>query len=158
MFGRSGGTRDTPSIESMPTWAFFRCLAGGNAVGTRRTSKTRLCGHGLDVREVRRCRRRAEHRKQAHLGIFSMFGRWGCCGDAPNIKNMPMWAWSRCSGDREVVDTHRVRRCWRHTKHRKHAHLGMTSVFGRWGGGGHTPNIENMLRWHVFVVWRVETW
>ena len=71
-----------------------------------------------------------------------MFGKSGGAGDAPsiesrpiwaffrcsaggmlwrraNIKNMPMWAWSRCSGDREVVDTHRVRRCWRHTKHRK---------------------------------------
>ena len=57
----------------------------------RRTSKTCSRGHGLDVLKVERWWRHAEHRKNAHLGIFSMFSGRKCCGDTSSNESMLRW-------------------------------------------------------------------
>ena len=39
-----------------------------------------------------------------------------------------------------------------HAKHQKHVQMGIVSRFGRWGGGGDTPNIETCASEHGFDV------
>ena len=126
-------------------------------VDTRRTSKT--CHLGMvsmfsmwemaegEVVEQRRTL------KPCPNGMVSAFGTWRSGGEAPNIEIVPIWASFRCSACGEVMEKQTLKPCpdgmvsdvrkwWRSAKYRNHAHLGIVSMFGGWGGGGQAPNSE----------------
>jgi len=148
----------------MPIWAWFRCLGGGRHTPNIENMPPR---HGFDVQHVGdgghapnienkprracfRCSAEGEVVEQRRTlkpcpnGMVSAFGTWRSGGEAPNIEIVPIWEVMEKQTLKPCPDgmVSDVRKWWRSAKYRNHAHLGIVSMFGGWGGGGQAPNSE----------------